>query len=133
MSDSYYITFDAAISSEVLLNPKTDTILNGQDIDKFVLEWATNQSFSEKTVENGKKNTFFVEFSDKALHNGEVDVQFSLRGIDANGLESDAAYYDLTLGLGGHNVGHYANVPLHDGIALLLFITFYGSVSRTRH
>lgn len=129
----YYLAFEAELVWEPPTTRENGVLLNSEEIDKFVVEWATSYGFSEKTIENGETNTFFVEFSDKELHNGEIDVQFGLRAIDQAGLQSDPAFYTLTLSIDGRNVGQSANVPLHDSLALILFIIFYGVVSLTRH
>lgn len=97
------------------------------------MEWATTESYSEREINAEGAQQFVIEFTDSDYEQDEVDVQFSLRAITADGQQSDPAFYQLTLVPSEFAVGSTANVPLGDGVVLVIFILFAGIVNRTIH
>ena len=128
-----YLAFDAYIDFEPPDQRSDGSVLHAQDISHYLMEWATTESYSEREINTEGAQQFVIEFTDSDYEQDEVDVQFSLRAITANGQQSDPAFYQLTLAPSEFAVGSTANVPLGDGVVLVIFILFAGIVNRTIH
>lgn len=128
-----YLAFDAYIDFEPPDKRTDGSVLHSEDISHYVMEWATTESYNEREIDTEGVQQFVIEFTDADYEQDEVDVQFSLRTVDTDGTESDPAFYQLTLAPSDFTVGSTANVPLGDGVVLVIFILFAGIVSRTVH
>jgi|TARA_E500000318_G_scaffold111977_2_gene133056 hypothetical protein len=128
-----YLAFDAYIDFEPPDERIDGSLLSSEEISHYVMEWATTEGYSEREINTEGAQRFVIEFTDADYEQDEVDVQFSLRTVDTDGLESDPAFYQLTLAPSDFTVGSTANVPLGDGVVLVLFILFAGIVNRTIH
>ena len=129
----YYLAFDAYIDFDPPITRVDGTPLTEGEVSYYVMEWATTQGYSEREIESQGVQQFVIEFTDTDYEQDEVDVQFSLRAVDTDGHESDPAFYQLTLAPSDFTIGSTANVPLGDGVVLVIFILFAGIVSRTIH
>ena len=128
-----YLAFDAYIDFEPPDERTDGSILTPEELSHYIVEWATTESYSEREINTEGAQRFVIEFTDADYEQDEVDVQFSLRAVDTCGTESDPAFYQLTLAPSDFTVGSTANVPLGDGVILVLFILFAGVVNRTIH
>ena len=128
-----YLAFDAYIDFEPPDERVDNSPLSSEEISHYVMEWATTEGYSEREINTEGPQQFVIEFSDTDYEQDEVDVQFSLRAVDTDGHESDPAFYQLTLAPSDFTVGSTANVPLGDGVVLVIFILFAGIANRTIH
>tara|TARA_R100001224_G_scaffold106513_1_gene81073 strand:+ start:379 stop:768 length:390 start_codon:yes stop_codon:yes gene_type:complete len=128
----YYLAFNANFRFIPNLLP-VNTVIPEYVNEKFVLEWATEYSFSEETIENGTKNAFFIEFSDNEMDSGEIKVLFSLRGINQTGIQTDPAYYAFSINIAEHNIGKSASINLADGVDLSIDVLSSGVFNSTLH
>lgn len=128
-----YLAFDAYIDFKSPDERTDGSTLTSEELSHYIVEWATTESYSEREINTEGVQRFVIEFTDTDYEQDEVDVQFSLRAVDTGGTESDPAFYQLTLAPSDFTVGSTANVPLGDGVVLVLFILFAGVVNRTIH
>tara|TARA_S200002703_G_C3790778_1_gene244045 strand:+ start:532 stop:924 length:393 start_codon:yes stop_codon:yes gene_type:complete len=129
----YYLAFDAYIDFDPPTSRVDGTLLPEHELSHYVMEWATTEGYNEREIDTQGVQQFVIEFSSTDYEQDEVDVEFSLRAVDTDGTESNPAFYQLTLAPSNFTIGSTANVPLGDGVVLVIFILFAGIVSRTIH
>lgn len=129
----HYLAFTANIEFEAPESRVDGTVLHPHELSHYVMEWSTSVSYDEREILNQGEQQFVIEFTAEDYNQNEVPVEFSLRAVDENGLESDSVFYTLTLNPSDFSVGTTANVPIGDGIIIVLFIIFVGITHRTLH
>lgn len=128
-----FLAFEARIHFTPPTSRQDGSLLSENEISHYVMEWATTESYSEQEIYAEGTQKFFIEFDDEDYRDDKVDVQFSLRAVDSAGLHSMPAFYELTLAPSDFDVGSTANVPLGDGVVVVIFILCAGIFSQRLH